>query len=99
MSCDWVTNSRLRKYLITNKGTETATVELKVWIEPSEGNRIPVYSLGANGSLVLPAGADVTLDPLSSFQIPSGTYMVKSRILDQVTGRILFECEQELILD
>ncbi len=86
------------QYIITNKGTETATVELKVWIEASEGNRIPVYSLGANGSLVLPAGADVTLDPLSSFQISSGTYVVKSRVLDQVTGQVLFEGENDLIL-
>jgi hypothetical protein len=86
------------QYIITNKGTETATVELKVWIEASEGNRIPVYSLGANGSLVLPAGADVTLDPLSSFQISSGTYLVKSRILAQVTGQVLFEGVNDLIL-
>jgi hypothetical protein len=88
------------QYTISNNGTLPAAVELKMWLEAGAGgNPIPVYSLGADGSLVLPAGSSLSLDPLplASFQGAAGVYALKSRILDQVTGEILFESGSKLV--
>ena len=54
-----------------------------------------VFSLGADGSLALTPGSDMTLQPLEPFKVteklPAGTYTVKSRIVDPVTGQVFHE--------
>jgi hypothetical protein len=101
-SSDVVLESRLAdsgyQYVISNNGTIPAAVELKMWLEAAGSNPVPVYSLGADGSLVLPPGASLSVDPLplASFPATAGVYALRARILDQVTGEILFESESDL---
>ena len=58
-------------------------------------NPIAVFSLGADGSLVLTPGSDMELQPLDPFKVtqnlPAGTYVLKSRVLDPVTGEVFHE--------
>jgi hypothetical protein len=85
------------QYTISNTGSTQASVEFKVWLESvSGGNLIPVCLVGSDGSLHLEAGKTIVLNPLAALQIPAGTYVVKSRIMDPTTGEILIENEQEL---
>jgi hypothetical protein len=79
------------QYVISNNGTMPAAVELKMWLAAAGGNPVPVYALGADGSMVLPAGTSLSIDPLASFQAPAGAYVLRSRLLDQATGEILFD--------
>lgn len=81
---------------IANTGAVPEVIELKVWLESQEDDLlIPVLSLGANGSLTLPAGSDFSLDPLTSFlsanRVSPGTYLLRYRILDPITGESLSE--------
>ena len=85
----------LEGYLFANRGTETAEVEVKVWLEAPEA-LIPLLSAGADGALVLPPGTAIAIDPLASVQPPSGTYMMWVRILDAASGEFLVETAREL---
>jgi hypothetical protein len=87
------------QYTISNKDVASVAVEFKVWLESlSGGNPIPVISTGSDGSLVLPVGKAITLDPLAIQPVPAGEYRLKLRILDPATGEILIENETELII-
>jgi hypothetical protein len=90
-------DSRLQ-YSIENQGGGSADIEMKVWLENSEGDVIPAFSVGAEGQLSIPAGAMMTLDPLSSLHIIPGTYVIKTKILDSVSGEILSESSGEWIV-
>ena len=79
------------QYVISNMGAEPAVVEFKVWLELEDGALMAVLSAGADGSLILPAGSDLSLDPLASVQKPSGSYFIRARLLDAASGEILFE--------
>jgi hypothetical protein len=85
----------LDQYRITNRGATEATVEAKVWLEAPGLDPIAVFSLGADGSLVLTPGSDMTLQPLEPFtvtdKLPSGGYVLKSRVIDPVTGKVFHE--------
>ena len=85
----------LAGYRIINQGASAATIEAKVWLEAPGLNPIAVFSLGANGLLVLTPGSNMTLQPLEPFKVtgklPAGTYLLKSRILDPVTGQVFHE--------
>jgi hypothetical protein len=83
------------QYLVANRGDSEAAIELKVWLEKPGENSIPVLSAGTDGSIVLPAGASMTINPLASVQVPPGLYVLKSRILDSASGDILVENERE----
>ena len=87
---------------IANRGDTPAAVELKVWIEAPGCSPIPVFALGGEGSLVLPAGSDLDLDPLALSRslegLPTGSYQLKSRILDPITGQLLSETADELVI-
>jgi len=56
---------------------------------------IGVVNVGADGSLVLPAGTDVDLGPLPILPVtaalPRGDYEFSCRMLDPVTGELLAE--------
>ena len=79
------------QYMVTNVGFIPVSVELKIWLESAEGTVIPVISVGADGSLVLDAGAYLAMDPLASVQLPAGAYRLRARLLDAASGRILSE--------
>jgi hypothetical protein len=83
--------SEAGEYSITNVGTEEASFEVKMWLESPGKAPIPILSLGADGSLVLPAGGHLTLDPMALIEPPSGMWVLRARLLDQATGRILSE--------
>ncbi len=76
---------------VTNAGGGAAVIEVKIWLEAPGRSPVAVLSVGADGSLVLAPGAAMTLDPLSSFDPPPGSWTVKFRILDPVTARIVLE--------
>jgi hypothetical protein len=79
------------QYRISNKGAEAAAIEFKVWIEAPDGGTTPVFSIGADGSLVLDAGSELTLDPLTWLRIPAGSFVVRARVLDAASGATLCE--------
>ena len=85
----------LASYRIINQGAAPATIEAKVWLEAPSLNPIAVFSLGADGSLALTPGSYVELQPLDPFKVtrnlPAGTYVLKSRVLDPVTGEVFHE--------
>jgi hypothetical protein len=76
-----------------NTGTQDAAIQLKFWLEAPGQAPIPVFGLGSDGSLVLPAGSEIHLEPLSQFRathtVPSGLYHLKARMMDAVTGQTL----------
>lgn len=78
-----------------NTGAEDAVLELKFWLASPSRESIPIFSLGADGSLVLPAGSDIQLEPLSQFrathELSRGIYQLKARMMDPVTGQIWAE--------
>lgn len=80
---------------LVNLSPGTTPIELKIWLEGPGLNPITVYSLGGDGSLVLTPQATMKLEPLQPFKItkdlPAGTYHLKSRIVDPVTGQGLHE--------
>jgi hypothetical protein len=73
------------QYVLSNRGTSEVTVELKVWMETPGGAPASVLSGGADSSLVLQAGAVLTLDSLSDSEL------LRARVLDAVSGDILGE--------
>jgi hypothetical protein len=85
----------LAAYRIVNQGAATATIEAKVWLEAPGLAPMAVFSLGADGSLALAPGSDIALQALEPFKVteklPAGTYTVKSRVLDPVTGQVFHE--------
>ena len=76
---------------IINQTSSAATVEVKIWLEGPGLSPINVMSMGGDGSLILTPNAKMKLDPLQTFKVtqdlPAGTYHLKSRILDPVTGQ------------
>jgi hypothetical protein len=80
---------------ITNQDITAATIELKIWLEAPGLQPISVFSVGADGTLVLTPGAAIQLEPLQPFivtpSLPAGTYQIKTKILDPTTGQQLLE--------
>jgi hypothetical protein len=86
----YMANSRMQ-YTIVNTGAASKAIEFKVWLEAEGANPISVFSAGVDGSLVLPAGSDITLDPFVSLPAPAGNCVVRARVLDTASGEILSE--------
>ena len=82
-------------FRVANLTSAPVAAELKVWQGSPEMPPISFINIGADGSLVLPAGMDVDLGPVPFFQVtadlPSGTYELSCRLLDPVTGGLLSE--------
>ncbi len=72
-------------YTVTNQGTGSAAVELKVWLEATGYDPFPVLIAGEDQSLILPVGASL------SFYPNAGTSLLKARILNPATGDPLFK--------
>jgi hypothetical protein len=86
------------QYLIKNQGTGPADVEVKMWLETPEGEPVPLFSIGAEGSFTVPDGASITLDPLATMILSPGTYVIRARVLDSASGEILCENKSELVI-
>jgi hypothetical protein len=79
---------------IRNSGTAAVPAELKLWLTVPGVTPVTILSLGSDGGLVLPAGADNSLGLVTLFSatgLPTGNYEFSSRILDPTTGRLLSE--------
>ncbi len=81
-------------FSLSNPETSPVAVEWKVWLETPFGNPISIVNTGSNGTFVLPAGFDQNFGPLPLFPaagMPTGSYMLNSRLLNPVTGELLCE--------
>ncbi len=91
---------QLEGYRIANDSDQPVTCELKIWLEATAVVPVPLFALGGEGSLVLPAGSELTLDSLDSLlmdkHLASGTYQLRVRALDWATGESL--CETTALL-
>ncbi len=80
---------------IRNQDITSATIELKIWLEGPGLLPISVFSVGADGTLVLTAGSEIRLEPFQPFKVtpslPSGVYQIKTKILDPTTGQQIME--------
>jgi Concanavalin A-like lectin/glucanases superfamily/Purple acid Phosphatase, N-terminal domain len=92
----------LAGYRLSNQGHTAATVELKVWVEEAGLDPIPVLSLGSDASLVLPAGSELNLHPPALIpriqDLSAGSYQLRFRILDPVTGQSFSETTDNLVI-
>jgi hypothetical protein len=79
------------EYGIANAGAEGVSAEVKMWLEAPGETPVPVLSVGADASLVLAPGDSLSLDPLAHMGRPSPGWILRARIIDPVTGRILQE--------
>jgi len=80
---------------VLNTSPDPGAVEWKAWLEVPAFNPYALVNVGADGSLVLPAGLvfDIGLIPLFvvTAGFPAGTYTLGCRVLDPVTGALLDE--------
>jgi hypothetical protein len=92
----------LAGYRLSNRGHTAAAVELKVWVEEEGLAPTSVLSLGADASLVLPAGSELDFHPSALLRkildLPAGSYQLRSRILDPVTGQPYSETMDNLVI-
>jgi hypothetical protein len=79
-------------FRFANPGSTSVATEIKVWFGLPGGTNASLVNVGSNGSVVLPAGLDVNLAPLTLFQVtpstPLGTYQFDCRLLDPITGQV-----------
>jgi len=89
-------------YRITNIGDQSVALELKVWFETPGSEPIPLFALGGDRSLVLPAGSELSLDALASLlpeeQFAVATCQLRVRVLDWTTGDCLCESTSQLMI-
>ncbi|KHE91418.1 MAG: hypothetical protein K8F52_18180 [Candidatus Scalindua rubra] len=81
-------------FRIGNPGPNPISVEWKVWLGTPFTSPIPIVNIGADGMFVLPAGFDLDLGPLNLFPaavLPLGIYELSTRVLNPVTGELLYE--------
>jgi hypothetical protein len=70
------------EFEVTNLDTREAAVEVKLWLETSEGETTPVLSMGEDGSIVLIPGASISWKVDST----SEGWTIHYRLLDPRTG-------------
>lgn len=73
-----------------NQDTSPLAIELKPWFEVPGIAPISVLRVGADGSVVLPAGFNQNIGPATFFTVmpstPRGTYAFSCRMVNPVTG-------------
>lgn len=78
----------------SNEAAERA-IELKVWLDRGDGQKLSAVNLGADGTQPLPAGhvARFTHTPLFTVDaaVPLGDWAAGCRLLDPVTGELLVQ--------
>jgi hypothetical protein len=80
---------------VANIGTSSQAVELKIWLKVPGLSPWSLLNVGADGSVVLPAGFTQNLGPATLFTLdtsyPRGDYELSCRLRDPVTGELLSE--------
>jgi len=75
---------------VTNPSSKPQSIEFKLWFKVPQGSPISFANGGADGSVVLPAGFNRNVGPLSLFTVTSGfsrgAYALNCTFLDPVTG-------------
>jgi hypothetical protein len=81
------------EFRLSNTAATNSIIELKVSLTVPGIAPISFLNFGADGSLILPPGADENLAPLMLFVVnplmPRGTYEFHSRIVNPVTGKMV----------
>lgn len=82
-------------FRLANPSGASLAMEVKVWWDLPVGPPASLFNLGADGSLVVPADWEVNLGPFPIHSVnsstPRGTYAFSCRLLDPITGKLLFE--------
>jgi hypothetical protein len=81
-------------FRFANLSSTDIAAEIKIWLGVPGIAPISVTNVGADGSVVLPAGVDIDSGPISLFPVtglPLGNYELSCRMLDPVTGELLVE--------
>jgi hypothetical protein len=82
-------------FRVANLTSAPVAVELKVWQGLPDSPPISFLNIGADGSFVLAAGADIDRGPFPLLSVtpdlPRGTHEISCRVLDPVTGALLAE--------
>ncbi len=80
---------------VRNTADREVSVQLKVWLEARGIEPVPLMRVGADGSLLVPAGAELHFyrprDLAVTASLPRGDYALRCRVLDPATGQILAE--------
>jgi hypothetical protein len=75
---------------VTNPSSKPQSIEFKLWFTVPQSSPISFANGGADGSVVLPAGFNQNVGPLSMFTVTSGfrqgAYALNCTFLDPVTG-------------
>lgn len=82
-------------FQLANPSAAPLAMEVKVWWDLPVGPPSTLFNLGADGSMVVPAGWEANLGPFPIHSVnsstPRGTYEFSCRLLDPITGKLLFE--------
>ncbi|MCP4765124.1 MAG: CHRD domain-containing protein [Gammaproteobacteria bacterium] len=82
-------------FRIANLTAASLAMEWKVWLGVPGVSPIEAVNVGADGSIVLPAGTDEDFGPLLILPVTAdlspGSYELSCRLLDPVTGELLAE--------
>lgn len=81
---------------LANPGGARVKTEIKIWMHKPDKPPKSVFNLGGFGGIKLPAGMDVDFGPIKLIReitpnTPRGTYEFSCRLLDPVTGGLLWE--------
>jgi hypothetical protein len=80
---------------LANLSDSPAPIELKSWLSSPEDPDLPYIRFGERGGVVLPVGFDVDIGPINIGTIDAndvpGNYAFSCRLLDPVTGDVLYE--------
>ena len=56
-------------FQVGNPGPDPVAIELKLWVRRPDGSTFSRLSVGATGSIVLPAGFDRDFGPITAFRL------------------------------
>lgn len=81
---------------LANPGGERVKTEIKIWMHKPDKPPKSVFNLGGFGGIRLPAGMNFDFGPIKLIReitpnTPRGTYEFSCRLLDPVTGALLWE--------
>jgi len=81
---------------LANPGGARVKTEIKFWMHKPDKPPKSVFNLGGFGGIKLPAGMDVDFGPIKLIRkitpnTPRGTYEFSCRLLDPITGELLWE--------
>jgi hypothetical protein len=80
-------------FRLANQQAVSIPTEIKVWLGAPNATTTPVLNIGGDGSVILPAGFDANLGPISLFAVddsfPKGSYEFSCRMIDLTSGRSL----------